>query len=420
WLPDAMAGPTPVSALIHAATMVAAGVYFAARMFPIFTPDALQYVAWTGGITAFLAAVIAVTQTDIKKVLAYSTISQLGYMTLGVGVGAPWAAMFHLCTHAMFKAGLFLGSGSVIHAMHHTQELEDMGGLRRRMPVTFWTFVLCTLALAGVPLFSGFMSKDAILFEALHGGQTFLFWLGLGSALLTAFYMTRLVWLCFMGEPRNRHKFEHARESPWVMTVPLVVLASFSVGFVWVGFSDKFFGTPAYYAGYPQTPAVAAAYVAPGAVVPPPDHPVWFAPLAIAVAVGGILLGWLVFRSGRRDQDSMVMPAGVHDLARHKYYLDDFYLDGLIAWWNRISGWCRGIDDDGVDGAVNAVGRGSVVASEISGDHDQIVVDGAVNLVADVTEAAGAVAVTAQTGRLRNYLFGAIAVTTAVLLVLLL
>ncbi|MFI5402560.1 MAG: NADH-quinone oxidoreductase subunit L [Planctomycetota bacterium] len=156
WLPDAMAGPTPVSALIHAATMVAAGVYLSARMFPLFTPEALGFIAWTGGITAFIGSVIAVTQTDIKKVLAYSTISQLGYMILGVGVGAPWAAMFHLCTHAMFKACLFLGSGSVIHAMHHAQDLKDMGGLRRKMPVTFWTFVISTLALAGVPFTSGF------------------------------------------------------------------------------------------------------------------------------------------------------------------------------------------------------------------------------------------------------------------------
>ena len=230
WLPDAMAGPTPVSALIHAATMVAAGVYLAARMFPIFTPDALQFIAWTGGITAVMAALVAFTQTDIKKVLAYSTISQLGYMMLGVGVGAPWAGMYHLTTHAFFKACLFLGSGSVIHAMHHAQDLKDMGGLRKKMPITFWTFIVATLALAGIPLMSGFYSKDAILFTALRNGQYLLFALGFFGAFLTAFYMTRMVWLCFFGEPRNKEKYDHAHESPLVMTVPLVILAFLSLG----------------------------------------------------------------------------------------------------------------------------------------------------------------------------------------------
>jgi NADH-quinone oxidoreductase subunit L len=268
------------------------------------------------------------------------------------------------------------------------------------------------------------MSKDAILFEALHGGHSFLFWLGLGSAFLTAFYMTRMVWLCFMGEPRNRHKYEHAHESPWVMTVPLVVLAALSVGFWFrltdAGFENKFFSTPAYHADHPQEPHVTAAYAEPGAVLQHGEHPDWFTPLAIAVALGGLLVGWQVFRSGRRDHDSVVMPAGVHRLAKAKYYLDEFYVDGFVGSWNKVSDLCRVMDDGGVDGAVNAVGRGGVIASEVSGDHDQIVVDGAVNLVADVAEAAGAVAVTSQTGRLRNYLFGAIGVTTAVLLVLLL
>ncbi|MCZ6571795.1 MAG: NADH-quinone oxidoreductase subunit L [Planctomycetota bacterium] len=405
WLPDAMAGPTPVSALIHAATMVAAGVYFAARMFPIFTPQALYFIAWTGGVTALLAALIAVTQTDIKKVLAYSTISQLGYMILGVGVGAPWAAMFHLCTHAMFKACLFLGSGSVIHAMHHTQELEDMGGLRKKMPVTFWTFVVSTLALAGIPLFSGFMSKDAILFEALHSGQTALFAIGLGAAFLTAFYMTRMLWLCFMGEPRNREKHDHAHESPVSMTLPLVVLALLSIGIFWGGFADDYFTTPAYHADYPQTAEVAAAYAPAGEVRAHPHHPVWFLLLASAMGLGGIALGIALFRSGKRDQDTVLLPEGLHRTAKNKYYLDDLYLGwGFVGLGDTLSRWSRVADDRAVDGAVNGVGSAGVTVAEISGDADQVIVDGAVNLVADATDAVGGVASSAQTGRIRNYL----------------
>ncbi|MGH7163405.1 MAG: NADH-quinone oxidoreductase subunit L, partial [Planctomycetota bacterium] len=388
WLPDAMAGPTPVSALIHAATMVAAGVYVSARMFPIFTPDALSFLAWTGGVTALLAAVIAVTQTDVKKVLAYSTISQLGYMILGVGVGAPWAAMFHLCTHAMFKACLFLGSGSVIHAMHHAQDLGDMGGLRTKMPVTFWTFVASTLALAGVPFLSGFLSKDAILAQALHDGRHVLFAVGFGSAFLTAFYMTRLVWLCFFGKPRNPHKFEHARESPWVMTVPLVALAAFSPALLWNGFNEKFFRTPAYYSSFPE--ASREAYVAPGAEPPHAHHETWFLVLAYLVGISGIAAGVALFRSGRRGPATPLLPGRLHTLALNKYYLDDFYLDGFVGTWNRVSSFCAGTDARVVDGAVNAVGAGGLLAGDVSGDTDQLVVDGAVNLAADLAEGAGA------------------------------
>ncbi len=418
WLPDAMAGPTPVSALIHAATMVAAGVYLSARMFPIFTPTALGFIAWTGGITALLAAVIAVTQTDIKKVLAYSTVSQLGYMILGVGVGAPWAAMFHLCTHAMFKACLFLGSGSVIHAMHHAQELKDMGGLRRKMPVTFWTFVVSTLALAGIPLTSGFMSKDAILAQALHV-TPFLFWIGLASAFLTAFYMTRMVWLCFLGKPRNEEKVSHAHESPWVMTLPLVILALLSIGPLYVGFSEKFFRTPAYHASFPHSDQVRHAYVAAGETVPAEHHTWLFVLGAVGVAVGGIGAGIAVFRSGRRDQDTVLLPAPLHELAKGKYYLDEFYLEGFIGAWNRVSDASASLDARFVDGCVNGVGAVSLAVGEISGDADQLVVDGAVNLTADVTSGLGAVASSAQSGRVRHYLTAAIGATAAALLLLL-
>ncbi len=264
WLPDAMEGPTPVSALIHAATMVAAGVYFVARIFVLLTPDALHVIAFIGAFTAFMAATIAITQNDIKRVLAYSTVSQLGYMVLGLGVGAYSAALFHLVTHAFFKACLFLGSGAIIHAMHHEQDMRWMGGLRKHMPWTFATFTLATLALAGLPLTSGFMSKDAILAGAIGfanaegGGVYYLIpVLGFFSAMLTAFYMGRQIWLVFFGESRTHlkpaddlHSAHHAHaahdahndlhhaahevhEVSWNMRAPLVILAALSVFFVY-------------------------------------------------------------------------------------------------------------------------------------------------------------------------------------------
>ncbi len=260
WLPDAMEGPTPVSALIHAATMVAAGVYFVARIFVVLTPDALHVIAFVGAFTAFMAATIAITQHDIKRVLAYSTVSQLGYMVLGLGVGAYSASLFHLVTHAFFKACLFLGSGAIIHAMHHEQDMRWMGGLRKQMPWTFATFTLATLALAGLPLTSGFLSKDAILagaigFAQVEGGGIFYLipFLGFFSAMLTAFYMGRQIWLVFFGESRTHlkpaddhhhshdahsgHDDAHAHhgvhEVEWNMRAPLVILAALSIFFVY-------------------------------------------------------------------------------------------------------------------------------------------------------------------------------------------
>src|SRR6266571_5369499 len=211
WLPDAMEGPTPVSALIHAATMVAAGVYMLCRVFFIFTPDALTVIAWIGGFTALLAALIAVQQNDIKRILAYSTLSQLGYMVMAVGLGGPTAAMFHLTTHAFFKALLFLGAGSVIHVLHHEQDIWKMGGLRTKMPVTFWTFLLGTLALCGVTPFSGFFSKDEIIAATLNPehGSLWLFVLAVGVALLTTFYMSRLVLVAFLA-PAKSQEADHA------------------------------------------------------------------------------------------------------------------------------------------------------------------------------------------------------------------
>ncbi len=246
WLPDAMEGPTPVSALIHAATMVAAGVYVIARLFPLFSPDALLLIAYVGAITAFMTATIAVVKTDIKRSLAYSTLSQLGYMVMAVGVGSAVGGMFHLTTHAFFKALLFLGAGSVIHAVH-SQEMPEMGGLRHKMPVTFVTMLIATLAIAGVPFLAGFYSKDAILASALAFGMErsahyLPFILGICAAAITAFYMFRLLFLTFTGKPRDREKYDHAHESPWVMTVPLSILAVLSIiGAGWKGPTDGWF-----------------------------------------------------------------------------------------------------------------------------------------------------------------------------------
>ncbi len=240
WLPDAMEGPTPVSALIHAATMVAAGVFLVARVYPLMTPDALQVVTWVGALTAVFAASIAVAQNDIKRILAYSTVSQLGYMMMGLGAGGVAVGMFHLTTHAFFKALLFLGAGSVIHGCHEQQDIRNMGGLRKRMPVTFVVYAVGMMALCGVPLFfSGFWSKDAILDAAHHWPVSRApFYLGLFGAFLTAFYMTRQVCYVFFGKPAAAEA-EHAHESPPVMTVPLLILAGLAV-------LAGFFGTPAW------------------------------------------------------------------------------------------------------------------------------------------------------------------------------
>ena len=248
WLPDAMEGPTPVSALIHAATMVAAGVYMTFRIFPFLTPDALAIIAVIGAITALCAAIMAVTRNDIKAVLAYSTISQLGYMIMALGVGAHLYAFFHLVTHAMFKACLFLCSGSVIHAMHHSlhhlhdhdtdpQDMRNMGGLKNKMPITHLAMLISTLAIAGVPFFSGFLSKDGILagvlsYYHMHHGWTLLLPLaGFGAAMITAFYMFRLIFMTFYGKPNKQEIYSHVHESPLLMTVPLILLSLLSTAF---------------------------------------------------------------------------------------------------------------------------------------------------------------------------------------------
>jgi NADH-quinone oxidoreductase subunit L len=313
WLPDAMEGPTPVSALIHAATMVAAGVYMLSRTFFIYTPEALQVIAWIGGFTALLAALIAVQQNDIKRILAYSTLSQLGYMVMGVGLAAPEAGMFHLTTHAFFKALLFLGAGSVIHAMHHEQDIWKMGGLCKKMPVTYWTFMVGTMALAGVWPLSGFFSKDAILAAAQHHSMP-LFIIGVGVAALTTFYMFRLVFVAFLGGERS-HEAGHAHESPWVMTWPLRILAVFSIIGGVIGVEALFGGM--LHPGGEHPHGLAAQLVYPFKHAP-------VAALSGLAAFGiGLFAAWTLYARAKEDP----LPARIGALSR--WMRDRFYFDEL-------------------------------------------------------------------------------------------
>ena len=320
WLPDAMEGPTPVSALIHAATMVAAGVYMLCRIFFLLTPDALEVIAWIGGITSLMAGLMAIQQNDIKRILAYSTLSQLGYMVMAVGVSAPNAAMYHLTTHAFFKALLFLGAGSVICALHHEQDIWKMGGLKSRMPTTYRTFWIGTLALCGVWPFSGFFSKDSILSAALDHGFYALFIIGTLVAGLTTFYMTRLVLVAFCGLPRGEQVF-HASESPSVMTLPLWILAVPSaLAGLW--------GIDHFLNG--QFPSVHAAHEMPwyDMLFAPINH----SPLAAMLGLLAIGFGYFGARSLYADAVTDPLPAKLGLFARmmrDRFYFDEIYA-GLI------------------------------------------------------------------------------------------
>jgi NADH-quinone oxidoreductase subunit L len=316
WLPDAMAGPTPVSALIHAATMVTAGVYMIARLNGLYlqAPEASMLVAWVGVMTAFFAATVAVVQTDIKKVLAYSTVSQLGFMFVALGVGAYGVAVFHLLTHAFFKACLFLGAGSVIHALSGEQDIRKMGGLRKRIPITFWTFAIATGAIAGLPPLSGFFSKDEILWVALaseRGGSVWLMSIAALTALMTAFYMFRLLWLTFMGASRMDHEVEHhVHESPLSMTGVLMVLAFLAA----VG---GFIGIPRFLEPIAPLPAIQPAML--------PMH-VPLIGLAIAMGVAGLLAAAFLYR-GKAELATRLRLRfdGLHRLLSGKYFIDELY-----------------------------------------------------------------------------------------------
>jgi NADH-quinone oxidoreductase subunit L len=337
WLPDAMAGPTPVSALIHAATMVTAGVYMTARSWPILThaPTAMGVIAVIGIATAFFAATIGLAQNDIKKVFAYSTVSQLGYMFVGVGCGAFSAGIYHLMTHAFFKALLFLGSGSVIHALSGEQDLRKMGGLRKKVPWTFATMMCAAVAIAGIPPFAGFFSKDAILLAA-YAQAPWIYWVGTLTAGMTAFYVFRAMFLAFYGEYRGH---EHPHESPPVMLVPLAALALLSIagGFL--------FRVPDFLASTFQQPEV-------------PENPVLMG-VSIFAGVAGIALAWLMYVAKPGMADSFAGSVkGLYALVYNKYFVDEIYDAAVVkpvVDGSRAALW-KGVDVAIIDGAANGIG----------------------------------------------------------------
>jgi NADH-quinone oxidoreductase subunit L len=444
WLPDAMEGPTPVSALIHAATMVAAGVYLVGRLYPVFDVQALWVIALVGSITAFIAATIAITATDIKKVLAYSTISQLGYMIAGLGTGAFAAGLFHLWTHAYFKALLFLGSGSVIHAVH-TQELPEMGGLRKKMPITFATMLIATLAISGVPGLSGFFSKDAILagtlaFGMAYGGIRFLpFVLLLVSAGITAFYMFRLLFLTFTGKPRDHHKYDHAHESPPIMTGPLIVLAFmtvFSVGIPFV--TDHWFehhvkmpvladyapGAATAAAGEAGHEGTTAETHAAGeheagarhgalAVTHEHEHAAHLPAMAgsIAVAGLGIFLSFLTYQKGVISAAAWAdRLRPLYVLFKNKWFFDEIYGVLVVRTTLIIAALCRFFDVYVVDALVNGAAKFTVRLSWFTGGVDLLGVDGLVNGLAQSIIGVGRAVRRVQTGRIQHYVYGFMAI----------
>jgi NADH-quinone oxidoreductase subunit L len=405
WLPDAMEGPTPVSALIHAATMVTAGVYMVARSHPLYNlaPFSLEMVAWVGAVTAVFAATIALVQNDIKRVVAYSTISQLGYMFLGAGVGAYASAIFHLGTHAFFKALLFLGAGSVIHSLHGEQDIRKMGGLWKAMPITAWTFLLASLANAGIFPLAGFWSKDEILFNAFKRGMTVPWLLGLIGAFLTAFYMFRLFFLVFTGRSRGDvHAGHHPHESPPNMAYPLVVLGFFSViaGLVF-GFPPDHglyhrFVAPMFEAAH--EPAGTAAHLS-------VSYEIGMAALSLAIALLGIGLAYQFYikRPGLPSALADRMK-GVYLLLLNKYWVDELYQAIFITFGKRVCAFLWGVDSRVVDGAVNGSSWVTVRLSLLSAWNDLKIVDGLVNAIADVIQGGSLSLRRLQTGVIQNYI----------------
>jgi NADH-quinone oxidoreductase subunit L len=367
WLPDAMAGPTPVSALIHAATMVTAGIYMIARSNILFTlaPLTMNIVAIVGLSTAIVAALIAITQNDIKKVLAYSTVSQLGYMFLGLGVGAYTGAFFHVITHAFFKALLFLGAGSVIHAMHHEQDMRNMGGLKSKLPITFFTMLMGTIAISGLPPFSGFFSKDEILAHVYEHNPT-LWVIGVLGAMLTAFYMFRMLFLTFWGSFRGTKEQEkHLHESPKSMTIPLVVLAILSVFGGLIGVPEVLGGQ--HWLAQFLSPVLVYTKAVSGEAVPL-DHATEYLLMGISVGAALLAIGIAYVTYVSRK----VLPISdaenrsfLSKLSYHKFYIDEVYealitrpLDAISTFFYKV------VDKLGIDGLVNGAGTTAKEASK--------------------------------------------------------
>src|SRR5215211_4677992 len=423
WLPDAMEGPTPVSAMIHAATMVSAGVYAAVRMFPLISLDekTMAIVAFIGAFTAIFAATIAVAQNDIKRVLAFSTISQLGFMIAALGIGAYVAAVFHLITHAFFKALLFLGSGSVIHGMEHgvlhtgnhnvdPQDMFNMGGLRRKMPITFWTFLIGGFALSGFPLITaGFWSKDEILADAFGHGHWAVFLTLAVAAFMTAFYTMRQITLTFLGEPRTKEA-EHAQETPWTMTVPLIILAIFAVAYGWVGIPEHF----------PVLGGLVPNWLHEFVGGTLAEHPeaLAFHPLplltSLFVALGGLYLGWLTYRNvATRAEDRFQIP-----FLKNKYYFDEMYDRVFVkpAYWFAENVIYKFMDQGVIDGILHIFGPATDrLGSFIRNYFDLPVINRFFgDSSADVTYWFGGKLRAVQTGRIQQYLMLALVVFIAI------
>jgi len=443
WLPDAMAGPTPVSALIHAATMVTAGVYMIGRLNFLFSmaPATLHVIAIVGAATAFFAATIGLAQNDIKKVLAYSTVSQLGYMFLAMGVAAYAAGIFHLVTHAFFKACLFLGSGSVIHAMHHEQDMRKMGGLKKWMPITYWTFLISTLAITGFPGTSGFFSKDEILEKAFVNGSVWLWAVGCAAAGMTTFYMFRQVFMTFHGEFRGdlhggHHGDDHGHgghddhghggghaahphESPAVMTIPLVILAALALLASGLGVTALFRQIPGVSALFSEhyfekflEPVLAAGH---GGHAAHHAHEVHWGgvetlimAITLTVVAGSFFLAYLMYykRSLSPDVFANLGSGALYRLIFNKYWVDEVYdvvfvrgtllLSRALAWFDRVI----------IDGVVNGAATVTRAFAWVSGAFDHYVVDGLVNGAAWVTDAVGARVRHIQTGNINWYVYG--------------
>jgi len=448
WLPDAMEGPTPVSALIHAATMVAAGVYLVTRIFVMLTADAMLVIAVVGAFTSLVAATIALTQNDIKKVLAYSTVSQLGYMVMSLGVGAYAFAFFHLVTHAFFKACMFLGSGSVIHAMHHEQDIRNMGGLKKKMPVTYYTFLISTLAISGVPLTSGFLSKDGILAGTLAFGQLTGHWLIPLMAFLvagmTAFYMFRLVLLTFHGEPRDHHKYDHAHESPKLMAAPLVILAGLSV-FIWYTPNPIAADSGWVLQNWIKTPtqvvpdearfefmkqdivsdskeanhSASHGEIIHSTLYTEAMHWAHYkAMIASLVAAGiGILLAFAFYLWKKFDADKLaekIKP--LYNFSLNKWYLDEVYDAAAVNGTLQTGKGLSLFDQKVVDGAVNGSAYVTKFISKISGWFDTYVVDGFVNFTAMLSAFIGLIFRKLQTGKVQTYVVFAVFAVIVLLL----
>ncbi len=429
WLPDAMEGPTPVSAMIHAATMVAAGVFLLGRTYPMMSPEVLAVVTAVGAFTALFAATIGMTVFDIKGVLAYSTISQLGFMVAAIGCGGLGlvAGLFHMVTHAFFKSCLFLSAGSVIHGCHHEQDMRKMGGLRKKMPLTFIAMLVSTLAISGLPLFSGFYSKDKIIQAAFttvglefNGAYAFAAFALPVAAALTAFYMFRLIFMTFFGEPRDHHS-EHAHESPWTMTVSLLALATLGM------LGGRFWLTNLDVLGHHETwfeHLVSAAKLYPGVAllnthvghaaehVEHVQHAAhgWAMGISLVVASLGIFLAAWIYLLRKLDPARITQALGeVYRMVANKYYIDEFVNMTVIRATLWLAAAQRWFDEKVVDGLVNGVGRLNKGLGFFAAWFDQRVIDGAVNSVAALTQAFGSVVRLFQTGRIQQYVSFAVA-----------